>query len=87
MVPRRDHDRKDPCFRHVCDLKGFRDSLHDFDSDHCLSGTTDFHRALLRGAWMRADGLRRATDAFGKVRSPGIEGALEAQRVSRQALG
>jgi acetyl esterase/lipase len=45
-----DHDRKDPVLSPMyADLKGFPPTLCMTSTrDHCLSGTTDFHRALLR---------------------------------------
>jgi monoterpene epsilon-lactone hydrolase len=45
-----DHDRKDPVLSPIyADLKGFPPTLCMTSTrDHCLSGTTDFHRALLR---------------------------------------
>ena len=45
-----DHDRKDPVLSPIyADLKGFPPTLCMTSiRDHCLSGTTDFHRALLR---------------------------------------
>ena len=45
-----DHDRKDPVLSPIySDLKGFPPTLCMTSTrDHCLSGTTDFHRALLR---------------------------------------
>ena len=45
-----DHDRKDPVLSPMyADLKGFPPILCMTSTrDHCLSGTTDFHRALLR---------------------------------------
>jgi acetyl esterase/lipase len=51
MVPYvADHDRKDPVLSPMyADLKGFPPTLCMTSTrDHCLSGTTDFHRALLR---------------------------------------
>ena len=44
------HDRKDPVLSPMyADLKGFPPTLCMTSTrDHCLSGTTDFHRALLR---------------------------------------
>ena len=45
-----DHDRKDPVLSPMyADLRGFPPTLCMTSTrDHCLSGTTDFHRALLR---------------------------------------
>ena len=45
-----DHDRKDPVLSPMyADLKGFPPTLCMTSTrDHCLSGTADFHRALLR---------------------------------------
>src|ERR1700682_1557200 len=45
-----DHDRKDPVLSPMyADLKGFPPTLCMTSTrDHCLSGTVDFHRALLR---------------------------------------
>jgi monoterpene epsilon-lactone hydrolase len=45
-----DHDRKDPVLSPMYgDLKGFPPTLCMTSTrDHCLSGTVDFHRALLR---------------------------------------
>jgi epsilon-lactone hydrolase len=45
-----DHDRKDPVLSPMyADLKGFPPTFCMTSTrDHCLSGTTDFHRALLR---------------------------------------
>ena len=45
-----DHDRKDPVLSPMySDLKGFPPTLCMTSTrDHCLSGTVDFHRALLR---------------------------------------
>jgi monoterpene epsilon-lactone hydrolase len=45
-----DHDRKDPVLSPIyADLKGFPPTLCMTSTrDHCLSGTVDFHRALLR---------------------------------------
>ena len=45
-----DHDRQDPVLSPMyADLKGFPPTLCVTSTrDHCLSGTTDFHRALLR---------------------------------------
>jgi dienelactone hydrolase len=45
-----DHDRKDPVLSPIyADLKGFPPTLCMTSTrDHCLSGTADFHRALLR---------------------------------------
>ncbi len=45
-----DHDRKDPVLSPIyADLKGFPPTLCMTGTrDHCLSGTVDFHRALLR---------------------------------------
>ncbi len=45
-----DHDRRDPVLSPIyADLKGFPPTLCMTSTrDHCLSGTTDFHRALLR---------------------------------------
>lgn len=45
-----DHDRLDPVLSPIyADLKGFPPTLCMTSTrDHCLSGTTDFHRALLR---------------------------------------
>jgi epsilon-lactone hydrolase len=45
-----DHDRKDPVLSPIyADLRGFPPTLCMTSSrDHCLSGTVDFHRALLR---------------------------------------
>jgi acetyl esterase/lipase len=45
-----DHDRKDPVLSPIySDLKGFPPTLCMTSTrDHCLSGTVDFHRALLR---------------------------------------
>ena len=45
-----DHDRKDPVLSPMyADLKEFPPTLCMTSTrDHCLSGTTDFHRALLR---------------------------------------
>jgi epsilon-lactone hydrolase len=45
-----DHDRLDPVLSPIyADLKGFPPTLcMSSTRDHCLSGTTDFHRALLR---------------------------------------
>jgi epsilon-lactone hydrolase len=45
-----DHDRHDPVLSPVyADLKGFPPTLCMTSTrDHCLSGTVDFHRALLR---------------------------------------
>jgi hypothetical protein len=45
-----DHDRKDPVLSPICsDLRGFPPTLCMTSTrDHCLSGTVDFHRALLR---------------------------------------
>lgn len=45
-----DHDRKDPVLSPIyADLKGFPPTLCMTSTrDHYLSGTTDFHRALLR---------------------------------------
>jgi len=45
-----DHDRKDPVLSPIyADLKGFPPVLCMTSTrDHCLSGTVDFHRALLR---------------------------------------
>jgi epsilon-lactone hydrolase len=45
-----DHDRKDPVLSPIyADLKGFPPTLCMTSiRDHCLSGTVDFHRALLR---------------------------------------
>jgi monoterpene epsilon-lactone hydrolase len=51
MVPYvADHDRKDPVLSPMyADLKGFPPTLCMTSTrDHCLSGTVDFHRALLR---------------------------------------
>jgi monoterpene epsilon-lactone hydrolase len=51
MVPYvADHDRKDPVLSPMyADLKGFPPTLcMSSTRDHCLSGTVDFHRALLR---------------------------------------
>jgi epsilon-lactone hydrolase len=51
MVPYvADHDRKDPVLSPIyADLKGFPPTLCMTSTrDHCLSGTVDFHRALLR---------------------------------------
>ena len=51
MVPYvQDHDRKDPVLSPMyADLKGFPPTLCMTSTrDHCLSGTVDFHRALLR---------------------------------------
>ena len=47
-----DHDRKDPVLSPMyADLRGFPPTLCMTSTrDHCLSGTVDFHRALLRGA-------------------------------------
>jgi monoterpene epsilon-lactone hydrolase len=44
------HDRKDPALSPIyADLKGFPPTLCMTGTrDHCLSGTVDFHRALLR---------------------------------------
>ena len=45
-----DHDRKDPVLSPIyADLKGFPPTFCMTSTrDHCLSGTVDFHRALLR---------------------------------------
>jgi epsilon-lactone hydrolase len=45
-----DHDRKDPVLSPIyADLRGFPPTLCMTSTrDHCLSGTVDFHRALLR---------------------------------------
>jgi len=45
-----DHDRKDPVLSPMyADLRGFPPTLCMTSTrDHCLSGTADFHRALLR---------------------------------------
>jgi len=45
-----DHDRKDPVLSPMyADLRGFPPTLCMTSTrDHCLSGTVDFHRALLR---------------------------------------
>ena len=45
-----DHDRKDPVLSPIySDLKGFPPTLCMTSTrDHCLSGTVDFHRALLK---------------------------------------
>jgi len=45
-----DHDRKDPVLSPMyADLGGFPPTLCMTSTrDHCLSGTVDFHRALLR---------------------------------------
>jgi monoterpene epsilon-lactone hydrolase len=45
-----DHDRKDPALSPMyADMKGFPPTLCMTSTrDHCLSGTVDFHRALLR---------------------------------------
>jgi len=45
-----DHDRRDPVLSPMyADLKGFPPTLCMTSTrDHCLSGTVDFHRALLR---------------------------------------
>jgi acetyl esterase/lipase len=45
-----DHDRQDPVLSPIyADLKGFPPTLCMTSTrDHCLSGTVDFHRALLR---------------------------------------
>jgi len=45
-----DHDRRDPVLSPIyADLKGFPPTLCMTSTrDHCLSGTVDFHRALLR---------------------------------------
>jgi monoterpene epsilon-lactone hydrolase len=45
-----DHDRTDPVLSPIyADLKGFPPTFCMTSTrDHCLSGTTDFHRALLR---------------------------------------
>jgi len=45
-----DHDRKDPVLSPMyADMKGFPPTLCMTSTrDHCLSGTVDFHRALLR---------------------------------------
>ncbi len=45
-----DHDRQDPVISPIySDLKGFPPTLCMTSTrDHCLSGTVDFHRALLR---------------------------------------
>jgi acetyl esterase/lipase len=51
MVPYvADHDRKDPVLSPIyADLSGFPPTLCMTSTrDHCLSGTVDFHRALLR---------------------------------------
>jgi acetyl esterase/lipase len=51
MVPYvADHDRRDPVLSPIySDLKGFPPTLCMTSTrDHCLSGTVDFHRALLR---------------------------------------
>jgi acetyl esterase/lipase len=51
MVPYvQGHDRTDPVLSPIyADLKGFPPTLCMTSTrDHCLSGTTDFHRALLR---------------------------------------
>jgi epsilon-lactone hydrolase len=45
-----DHDRRDPVLSPMyADLRGFPPTLYMTSTrDHCLSGTVDFHRALLR---------------------------------------
>jgi acetyl esterase/lipase len=45
-----DHDRKDPVLSPMyADMRGFPPTLCMTSTrDHCLSGTVDFHRALLR---------------------------------------
>src|SRR5258706_8336174 len=45
-----DHDRKDPVLSPIyADMRGFPPTLCMTSTrDHCLSGTVDFHRALLR---------------------------------------
>jgi acetyl esterase/lipase len=45
-----DHDRKDPVLSPIyADMRGFPSTLCMTSTrDHCLSGTVDFHRALLR---------------------------------------
>ena len=56
MVPYvRDHDRKDPVLSPMyANLTGFQPTFCMTSTrDHCLSGTVDFHRALLRLAWTR----------------------------------
>ena len=57
-----DHDRKDPVLSPIyADLKGFPPTLCMTSTrDHCLSGTVDFHRALVAGRRRCPfDGLRR----------------------------
>ena len=58
-----DHDRKDPVLSPIyADLKGFPPTLCMTSTrDHCLSGTVDFHRALLRA---RVDARLMVFDAM-----------------------
>ena len=73
-----DHDRKDPVLSPMyADLRGFPPTLCMTSTrDHCLSGTADFHRALLRAG---VDARLMVFDAMPHaflvpVRPPGIEG-------------
>ena len=58
-----DHDRKDPVLSPIyADLRGFPPTLCMTSTrDHCLSGTVDFHRALLRA---RVDAQLMVFDAL-----------------------
>jgi len=78
-----DHDRKDPVLSPMyADLRGFPPTLCMTSTrDHCLSGTVDFHRALLRA---RVDARLTVFDALPhafwyRFDLPESKEALEAQ--------
>src|SRR5258708_3177160 len=78
-----DHDRKDPVLSPMyADMRGFPPTLCMTSTrDHCLSGTADFHRALLRA---RVDARLMVFDAMPhafwyRFDLPESKEALEAQ--------
>jgi acetyl esterase/lipase len=74
-----DHDRKDPVLSPMyADLNGFPPTLCMTSTrDHCLSGTVDFHRALLRA------GVDARLMVFDACRMPFGTGSISRNRRRR----